>query len=62
MKFKERQITYWVNDNERFRIEHAYPTGFCAKDTDYWEGDFPVHAFFAYFDEAVAWCEARAKR
>lgn len=55
----------WLSECERFSINTAYPSGFCASD---WkctrdEYDEPIMKVFTKtFEEAVAWCQERAKR
>lgn len=58
----------WLSEDERFYITRAYPKGFCAQDNDacvYYDANGEseyLKEFVDTFEEAVAWCEQRAKR
>ncbi len=68
MNFKPAPTTMWLSDYDRFIIRTAYPKGFSAEDTynivgHGFEGESLYRTeFFDTFEEAVAWCEERAKR
>lgn len=61
LKFEPVVTTHW-ECGDRFRINDAYPSGYCAQDLYSYDeelGDYTRREFTKTFEEAVAWCEGR---